>query len=54
MEQSPWSKINCLPHVQETPRIYGTWRFISALTRPADDPYPEPDESSAHLPTLLP
>jgi hypothetical protein len=34
--------------------FYGNLRFTTELLKPATGPYPEPDESSSHLPTLFP
>jgi hypothetical protein len=52
MEQSPWEANSHLD--KKFPVFYGTPRFITMFTDPATGLYPEPDESSTHLPTLFP
>jgi hypothetical protein len=35
------------------PTFYATKSFITVFQDPATDPYPEPDESSSHPPTIF-
>jgi hypothetical protein len=47
IDQSPRRKIvNQL--FRKLPVFYGTRRFVTVFKKPANDPYPEPDESSPH------
>jgi hypothetical protein len=48
MEKSPWEA-----NSRSVPAFYGTLRSLPSSKQPAIGPYPEPDESSPHLPTLF-
>jgi hypothetical protein len=55
MEQNPSWQANSHSATQEIPRPFMEPEgSLPCSQQPATDPYPEPDESSSHLPTLFP
>jgi hypothetical protein len=59
IDLNPWSgvlleKLTVPQLVKNFPLFYGTRKFITALTRPANCPYLQPDQSSSYSPHSSP
>jgi hypothetical protein len=54
VQQSPSWEANSHSDSRETPRFYGTRRFLPRSQGPATDSYPELDAANPHLPTIFP